>query len=173
MAYMILKKTIGDICGDGRIGFPFRWRIKESTFEKSLPDQEVVGIKFSEPIPITANDITNFPNEFRIDRIGSCNQCGYCCGYIAKNVFTDNACVHLVRLGNKKGECKIYNILEDWCEICQQSHADCISPPHQPYPLNICNYKFIVTTQGLPITDKEVSRMYWAKDKDLIGRWIR
>ena len=180
MAYMILEQVTGDTCGDGRIGLPFRWRVKESTFEKPLPDMEVVGLKFAELIPITQDDIDNFPAEFRIDRIGSCNQCGYCCGYIAKNTFTENACVHLKRTGGDKGTCLIYANLADVCTDpdCNDqdqdgTHSTCIPPPHQPYPVDICSYKFIVTTPGLAISNKEISRMFWAKDKNLIGKRIR
>ncbi len=172
MAYMILEKTTGDTCGDGRIDLPFRWRVKESTFEKPLPSQDIVGMEFTEAIPITQEDIENFPNEFRVDRIGSCNKCGYCCEWI-KNKAADHCCAHIVRAGPNKGECEIYESLGDWCETCQDDHSTCIPPPHQPYPLDICGYKWIVATIGLPITDKEISRIYWAKDKDLTGKWIR
>lgn len=153
----------------------FKYQVKSSTFEIPLPDYYVTGLKFSEPIPVTPQDLQNLPDEIEIERQGSCNECGYCCGYMGANDFTEEACVHLIRTGNRKGECGIYETLADWCETCGDSHASCIPPPHQPYPLDICNYKWIVITPGLPITGKEVSRMYWIPKwkTDFQGCWIR
>jgi len=181
MAYVILEKATGDACGDNRIGLPFRWSVKESDFEIPLPNQEVVGLQFATPIPITQDDINNFPNEFRIERTGSCNKCGYCCGWI-QNKATAYCCIHIIKTGNKRGECGIYANLADVCidancdnQDLNGSHLSCQPSPHQPYhKLNEnCGYSWIVTTPGLPISNKEVIRMYWASDKNLMGKWIR
>ena len=181
MAYMILEKTTGHQCGDGRVGLPFRWRVKESTFEIPLPDMDVVGLQFPEPIGVTQNDIDTFPDEFTIERTGSCNQCGYCCGWVSNHA-TDSCCQHVKTTGNPKGICLIYASLTVPCSDpdCDKlgsdgTHSDCLPPPHQPYHRDNedCGYTFTVTTAGNCLSNKEVVRMYWASDEDLTGKWIR
>lgn len=181
MAYMLLEQTTGDTCGDGKVPLPFRWRVKESDFEKAFPDMEIVGLRFSTPIPISQEIIDNFPTEIRIERIGSCNQCGYCCGWI-DNKAADHCCDHILRAGGSRGECGIYANLTDVCSNpdCGKSdpdgtHSKCLPPPNNPYHKDNpdCGYSWIVTTPGIVLTDKEVIRIYWATDKDLTGKWIR
>ena len=162
MASVILEKI-----GDFPEGFSIpesvqlkaRYQIQSEDFEIPLPDMDCVGIEF-----VGIGAVETPPEEFEIERQGSCDQCGYCCG----------ECSHLYTSGPKAGQCKIYNKLSDFCQTHDSTHEDCIPPPHQPYSEGICNYPFIVITPDLDITGEEVVRMYWVpKNVDLVGRWIR
>ena len=204
MPYMIIER-IGscndcDLCSERRVVLPsalicgigttlimatpspqyrvcsIRFRIKEWDFVNPIPDADIIGIKFANPITITSGDRDIWPDEIRIDMTGNCNKCGFCCGWRA-NKLIEYGCSHIITTGNKKGECSIYESLGDYCPQHGFNHAECIPPQDMPTRLynDSCGYQFIVATPGLPITGNEVLRLYAVPSNHIMGpdAWCR
>jgi len=134
----------------------FKWYFKNSTTNIPLnPNIEITNIEFAELIPIGPGDI--IPTELTIEIQGQCNKCGFCCGYRDKKL-QPWGCSHVITIGNRKGECAIYENLADFCEEHNESHADCIPSINMPVKKfnPDCGYSFIVITPGLVITGKEI-----------------
>lgn len=134
----------------------FKWYFKSSTTDVPLPvNTEITKIEFASPIGITPQDV--IPTEFTVEIQGQCNKCGFCCGYRNKKLM-EGGCSHIVTIGNKKGQCAIYNNLKDFCAEHQESHEDCIPRINMPVKKfnPACGYSFIVITPDLVITGHEI-----------------
>jgi len=138
-----------------------RFRFKSWDFEWPLPTQHIAAIKFLNPIAISPEDRDSFPSEFKIERQGKCEQCGFCCGW-RNNKLQSTGCSHVITKGQDRGKCSIYDHLTDYCPEHGETHEWCIPPPSMPVRLwNInCGYRFIVNTPGIPINGNEVLRFY-------------
>ena len=138
-----------------------RFRIKKWDFINPLPDFEIVGIKFANPITISPAALDTWPDKITIERKGTCSKCGWCCGWRGSNLHK-HGCSHVITTGKKKGECSIYANLSDLCSEHGHTHDGCVPPPYMPYHLYTqdCGYSFIVTTPGLPITGNEILKLY-------------
>jgi hypothetical protein len=141
----------------GNMACGYKFYFTGSTFDFAHNmNIEITDIEFAELIPITPD--TPIPTMFVVEMQGSCNKCGFCCGYRNKTL-QPYGCSHIITTGNRKGECAIYENLVDWCEEHQESHADCIPPQNMPCKKfnPDCGYSFIVITPGLVITGKEIT----------------
>lgn len=76
--------------------------------------------------------------EIKIIRVGSCNNCGYCC--------RGSNCPHF-----SDPDCLIHNERADPCELCEETHTDCIASPM--YPMRRanpdCGYRFYISGEPL------------------------
>ena len=71
-----------------------RFKIKSWDLPYPLPEWEIAGIKFLNPISINSADRDTFPKEFTVEMQGTCNKCGFCCGW-RNNKATPQCCSHI------------------------------------------------------------------------------
>ena len=134
----------------------FKWYFKSSTTDLPLnPDIEITKIEFANPIMISPEDV--IPSEFTVEIQGQCLKCGFCCGYRDKKL-QPYGCSHIITLGNRKGECAIYDHLADFCIEHNESHVDCIPAVNMPVKKfnPACGYSFIVNAPGTKIHGQEI-----------------
>jgi len=90
----------------------------------------------------------------KIIRLGSCRQCGFCCGFVDGKV-TEGSCSHLT----PDGKCSIYDRRHEFCPEHGTTHENCIGSPTLPLrKVNPkCGYRFFLEDSRAEVINIELA----------------